>query len=248
MLQLIAGSMIGESVYTQVYDDLDKEEDNSDTASSSNKFVTPTLSGISRKVTKVEKKLLNKKQYIAYEIICCTFMLGLIRDGKDTSTQLSKCLGQCLEECPQTRKDLIEELHARGGENQILMFLTGPAGAGESTAVKVAQRFCFEFCRAVGILWSDSTFLFTAYTGSAASLFGGVTIVKHAYIRKGGPLSGKNTSVWQDVRILIVDEISFMKDSELRLLDNRLKEIRDHLKPLEDFPLSLQETFVSLSQ
>ena len=127
MLQLIAGSIIGESVYTQIYDDLDNNQDSEDTCPSSNKFVPPTLSGIARKAAKVENKILDKKQYIAYEIICCTFMLGLIRDGKDTSTLLSRCLGQCLDECPQTTNDPIEELKARGGEDQTLMFLTGPA-------------------------------------------------------------------------------------------------------------------------
>ena len=37
MIQLIAGSIIGESVYTQIYDDLGKEEDNLDTVFSSDK-------------------------------------------------------------------------------------------------------------------------------------------------------------------------------------------------------------------
>ena len=55
MLQLIAGSIIGESVYTQIYDDLDINQDSEDTCPSSNKFVPPTLSGIARKVAKVEK-------------------------------------------------------------------------------------------------------------------------------------------------------------------------------------------------
>ena len=180
MLQLLAESIIGGDVYTQIYNDLDNDQDSADTSTSSKTIVTPTLSGVTRKVTEVEKKILDKKGYIAYKIICCTFVLGLICDGKDTSTLLSRCLGQCLDECPQPTNDLIEELQARGGEDQILMFLTGPAGAGKSTAVKVAQRFCFEFCRAVGNLWSDSSFLFTTYTGSTASLFGGGTIVKHA--------------------------------------------------------------------
>ena len=79
--------MIGESVYTKLDDDLDKEEDTPDTAISSIKFDTPTLSGIAQKVAKVKKKLLlEPKQYIAREIICCTFLLGLIRDGEDKST------------------------------------------------------------------------------------------------------------------------------------------------------------------
>ena len=48
MLKLVSGSMIGESVYTKVYEDLDKVDD------TTNKFSTLTLSGIAQKVAKVE--------------------------------------------------------------------------------------------------------------------------------------------------------------------------------------------------
>eukprot|EP00956_Cyclotella_meneghiniana_P017045 scaffold27506_cov45-Cyclotella_meneghiniana.AAC.1 len=50
------------------------------------------------------------------------------------------------------------------------------AGAGKSTAVEVAQHFCFEFTRAVGHHWDETTFLYTATTGCAASLYRGVTL------------------------------------------------------------------------
>jgi hypothetical protein len=69
------------------------------------------------------------------------------------------------------------------------MFLTGLAGSGKSTAVKVAQQFCYDFCLAVGVMWSDHTFLFTAYTETAASLFGGVTISKAAFLNQQKALS-----------------------------------------------------------
>ena len=52
--------MIGESVYTKVYDNLDKVDD------TTNIFLTPTLSGIAQKVAKVEKLKLDHKQNIAY--------------------------------------------------------------------------------------------------------------------------------------------------------------------------------------
>ena len=45
-----------------------------------------------------------------------------------------------------------DKLYALGAKEQLIMFLTGSAGAGKTTAVKLAQRFCFEFCRSVSIL------------------------------------------------------------------------------------------------
>ena len=58
------------------------------------------------------------------------------------------------------------------------MFSTGPAGAGKSTAVKAAEQFCMMFCRHARIPWMDSTYLYTAYTGSAAALFNGVQFTR----------------------------------------------------------------------
>ncbi len=81
-------------------------------------------------------------------------------------------------------RDIVHRLEARGGQNQLIMFLTGPAGSGKSTAMQVAQQFCYDFCLAVGVMWSDRIFLFTAYTGAAASLFGGVTISKAAFLNQ----------------------------------------------------------------
>jgi adenylylsulfate kinase-like enzyme len=49
-------------------------------------------------------------------------------------------------------EDIVNRLKARGGQDQLLMFLTGPAGSGKSTAVMVAQQFCFEICMAVGAM------------------------------------------------------------------------------------------------
>ena len=111
---------------------------------------------------------MDEKQYVTYEIICCTFLLGLVNEGRDPNSKLKSHLQQALAEKEDERdmNYLIEELNARGGQEQLIMFLTGPAGAGKSTTLKVAQTFLYEFCLAIGWLWSDSTFfLLTAYTG-----------------------------------------------------------------------------------
>ena len=110
-------------------------------------------------------------------MIACTFLLGLLNDGTDKNTKLGSYLQQTMEIATTSDvNDVTKKLKARGGQDQLLMFLTGPAGSGKSTAMKIAQQFCYEFCIAVGIMWSDKTFLFTAYTGSAASLMGALVV------------------------------------------------------------------------
>jgi hypothetical protein len=121
--------------------------------------------------------------------------------------------------------DITKKLKARGGRDQLLMFLTRPAGSEKSTAIKIAQQFCYEFCIAVGIMWSDKTFIFTVYTGLAESLFGGVTISKAAFLNQCKQLSVDDKNEWQDVRIIVIGKVSFMSDTILKTLDRKLKEI-----------------------
>ena len=69
-------------------------------------------------------------------------------------------------------------------------------------------------------MWSDKTFLFTVYTGSAALFFGGVTICKAAYLLKKKVASNQDKiDQRKDVRILVIDDISFIQDSEILELD-----------------------------
>ena len=65
----------------------------------------------------------------------------------------------------------------------------------------------------------------------AASLFGGVTISKAAFINQRKPLSLEDKNEWQDVQILIIDEISFMSDSIFQTLDKKLKDIGNRNQP-----------------
>ena len=69
---------------------------------------------------------LDEKQYIAYEMIACTFLLGLVRDGNDSNmtlfTSLQKTMGG---ESSQKIADIVRKLEARGGQEQLLLFLWG---------------------------------------------------------------------------------------------------------------------------
>jgi hypothetical protein len=125
--------------------------------------------------------------------------------------------------------------HKKGGQEQLLLFLTGPAGSEKSTAMRVAEKFCYEFCVAVGVMWSDTTFLFTAYTGSAASLIGGVTISKAAYLNLQQQINENDINEWKDVRILVIYEVSFMNDSILKNSTGNSHKLEIEPSPPVDF-------------
>ncbi len=84
-------------------------------------------------------------------------------------------------------------------------------------------------------MWSDATFLFTAYTGSAASLIGGVTISKAAHLNLQEQINDNDINEWKDVRILVIDEVSFMNDSIFLKISRQLTQVGNRTKSFGGF-------------
>ncbi len=91
MLKLIKGTLVGGADFSEIYiDHGDEDEVNSCSENNNkegkgentNKRKVPTLSEIARKVARLQKTQLDEKQYIAYEMIACTFLLGMVNDGR----------------------------------------------------------------------------------------------------------------------------------------------------------------------
>jgi hypothetical protein len=67
---------------------------------------------------------------------------GLLHDGNDPNATWYSCLEHTMGSTASGTatlniNDIVHILEARGGQSQIIMFLTGLAGSGKSTAVKV---------------------------------------------------------------------------------------------------------------
>ncbi len=97
-------------------------------------------------MAKLEKTHLDEKQYIAYETIACTLLLGLVNDGPDKTKKLGTYLQQTMEiTTTADANDILKKSKARGGRDQLLMFLTRPAGSGKITAMTISQQFVMSF-------------------------------------------------------------------------------------------------------
>ena len=125
MLKLINGTLVGCMKYSDLYNDLEENEDTSSTSSHANEsdrdhcmkkmqHKIPTLPQIARKVARLERTQLDEKQYIAYEMIACTFLLGLVNDGSDKNTKLGSYLQQTLEIASNTDvADIIKKIESK---------------------------------------------------------------------------------------------------------------------------------------
>jgi hypothetical protein len=159
----------------------------------------PTMSGVAEKIAS-EKGIIYQDclhlqyQYTAYEIICSSFMLSMVNEGWEgdgASTDFIMNHEDKINlEMENINDKIIRNLKKIGAKDQLIMFITtgsstGPTGAGKSTVITVAQRFCSEFSKSLGVASIDNIFLFTAkMTGCAASLFGGMTIHSAAHLQK----------------------------------------------------------------
>ncbi len=149
MLKVISGALIGGVNYKEIYMDFEIDDETNPPTTTSNMGVDqntnihkiPNLPETARKVARIEKRKLDKKQYIAYEMIAFTFLLGLVHDGHDLNTTLYSCVGHTMGGTATLKiNNIVHRLEARGGQSKLIIFLTGPAGSGKSTAVKVAQH------------------------------------------------------------------------------------------------------------
>ena len=74
---------------------------------------------------------LDEKQFIAFKVISCScsFCLHLVINGTEGETDWSNLLSSGLYcDCIEERNELIKILEQLGAMQQLVMFLTGPAG------------------------------------------------------------------------------------------------------------------------
>ena len=189
---------------------------------------------------------LDDKQLLAYQMICASFMIKIIQEGSE-NTRLS----ERTQDQTNTVNEVIAMLKSMGGKEQLILFLTGPAGAGKTTAIKLAQKFCEKFSEACRIPFDQYSFYFTAYTGAAASDSGGITTLTAMQIPLYGDVgepSQHTITTLNKVKILIIDEISFMTVKQLQKISKRLQELFNCTVPFGGMSVIFSGDFRQLEQ
>lgn len=97
-------------------------------------------------------------------------------------------------------------------EQQLRMFLGGEGGTGKSRVIEAVEALCCSWGRRTSIIK-------TALTGKATTIIGGRTLASFLLVLERG-LSSVDL---EDLNIVIVDEVSMMKKSELAKLNRLLR-------------------------
>jgi flagellar biosynthesis GTPase FlhF len=159
-LKMVVGSVRGNIFSLELGDEVDAADDVPQ---------IPTMVEVLERAKRHHSIELDAKQLKAYEMICATFMIKIIKNQISGSSSEHNHPEQATK-----MNRVIEGLKLLGGKDQLIMFLTGPAGAGKTTSIKLAQTFCEKFSDACNIPFDQYGFYFTAYTGAAASEYRGI--------------------------------------------------------------------------
>ena len=188
----------------------------------------------------IHESRLDEKQAMAFIAICSTFMIDCINMYiKNIVTIVPDSLVRNVREVIgvseantniQTLQDLKNKLIGLGGDEQLLMYLTGAGGTGKSHVIFTSRSFCQEFSDSIQVMFDKNSFMITACTGSAASLLDGMTIHKSAYLNHS-KIIDEYREEWKGVRIVFIDECSFFGIEDLQNLDKKLRLLRERNKP-----------------
>ena len=105
--------------------------------------------------------------------MACSFILNSLDDYKISEDELAKLFSynDFLRADKTTKlKKLKDVLIKKGGQKDLVMFLSGMGGSGKSTVIKAFHKFAKHVSQFLEWSFDDKTIKITALTGSAASL------------------------------------------------------------------------------
>ncbi len=163
-------------------------------------FDSDTLTGIHSALCSLDHSTsqnnLDRKQSIAFQAICASFMMSFLNDPS-------------LDHDENEIRDIQQRLKNKGAKEQLLICVTGPGGSGKSHVMKCCRMYCKLFCNSIGKPFNFSVFPVTATSNSAASLLQGITIHAAAMLNNKIVQMELSTDVdWTMTKVLIIDEIS----------------------------------------
>ena len=183
----------------------------------------------------IEKFTLDFKQSVAFEIMASSFILKSLQIEKITEydvrtffhnneTQIRKYT-ICLSGLKEKMKDM-------GGEEDLVMFLSGMGGTGKSEVIKAFVEFARGISLIFGWNYDTDVVKITALTGAAAyQIPNGKTL--HSTACLSSTRIGKNNiDSWKSTKVIVIDEVSFLDEDNLKKSDRNMKKLKQNTNVL----------------
>ena len=115
----------------------------------------------------------------------------------------------------------------KGGDKELIMFLSGMGGTGKSEVIKAFVYFAKGISIAFSWVYDNDVIKITALTGSAAcEIPNGRTLHSQVGLshRK---ISSKLKETWITTKMIIIDEVSFLDEDNIRKLDKHMRMLKE---------------------
>ena len=174
-------------------------------------------------------------------MICSSYIYRITQTTPESTTD--RTIQQLLKENneklpPSTEITVLEDLLKKlGAEHPLQMLITGPAGSGKSNVSKIADQYLEIFCRECRLQWDPNSFLPLTTTGVAATHYNRGTTWQSGLEITSTTISPPLQKKFQNANTIIIDEVSFMSQTDLTTLHTRLcniaacKNTANHLLP-----------------
>ena len=177
-----------------------------------------TISDLSFKAM-ISKFTLDFKQSVAFEIMACSFIIKSLNLEKITTdnlnTKMKEIVGDKNTDINCLSK-LIKTMKQKGGDDKLVMFLSGMGGTGKSEVIKAFVHFAKGISFAFGWNYDDNVIKITAMTGAAAcQIPNGKTLHSQACLLSR-QIKQKHKEFWNSTKMLIIDEVSFLDEDNLK--------------------------------
>ena len=178
----------------------------------------------------IKEYTLDFKQSIAFEIMASSFLLKSLNVGNVSEDVLESFFDGNDEQrksYARTLSGLRKYLIDQGGHNDLIMFLSGMGGTGKSEVIKAFVHFAKNISHAFGWKYDNDVIKITALTGAAAcEIPNGRTLHSQACL-SSQKISQKQKDTWVYTKMLIIDEVSFLDEDNLRKLDKHMRKLKE---------------------
>ena len=115
----------------------------------------------------------------------------------------------------------------KGGNENLVMFLSGMGGTGKSEVIKAFVYFAKNISYVFGWNYDTDVIKITALTGSAAcQIPNGKTLHSQACLSPRQRISQENVKSWASTKVLVIDEVSFLNETTLEKLDKNMRTLK----------------------
>ena len=170
---------------------------------------------------------LDNHQRCAFEVITASFVLTYFKDAAKNNEETTTCDNQSRTKFVRERKLLCQFSKLSNDNEQLICYLHGPAGSGESTVIELVLLYAQEYCSYLPILPQ----YYCCYCHDWCCSYFNMWRKMHGalFLNQKCEIEPEQIELWVDTHLLIIVEISFVSKSDFQMMHKQLGKLKGGL-------------------